>query len=104
MTVQLMAEPDATSQSGLEVRERHRLCDTGPFAYVRHPMYAALIPMYVGMCLALKSAFPLVHGLLLFVTIYPKFAMEEDALNAKLGDKYRDYMRRVPARIIPGLY
>ena len=67
-------------------------------------MYAALIPMYVGMCLALQSAFPLVHGSVLFVTIFPKFAMEEDALLAQLGDQYRDYMRRVPARIIPGLY
>jgi protein-S-isoprenylcysteine O-methyltransferase len=82
----------------------HRLIDTGPYRYLRHPSYSGALLAFLGLGLCLGNW---VSILLLLVPIFLVFLrrmhVEEAALLQGLGEPYRDYMRRTK-RLIPGLY
>jgi len=73
------------------------LVDTGPFAYVRNPLYAGNILLWVGFAVTagLLWLAPLVV-VLLALEYHRIVAWEESRLLAHHGDTYRDYSRRVP--------
>jgi protein-S-isoprenylcysteine O-methyltransferase Ste14 len=81
----------------------HRVIDTGPYTFVRHPMYAGALPVFLGIPLLLGSpagllAFPIFAGLLALRTQW-----EEAVLRAGLPG-YDAYARRVRHRFVPGLW
>lgn len=84
----------------VEIQEGQRVIDTGPYALVRHPMYAAMIPIYVGSCLALGSYPALIAAALLIVALGFRALREEKTLVEGLPG-YADYRRRVRYRFIP---
>jgi len=73
---------------------------TGPYHYVRHPMYAAAIVFIVGTTLLLGSWYGLLVGLVLAVGIAIRAVGEERTLRAELRG-YDAYMAQVRYRIIP---
>jgi protein-S-isoprenylcysteine O-methyltransferase Ste14 len=80
-----------------------RVIDTGPYAIVRHPMYAMVLPYLAGLSLLLGSWWGLA-GVMLFVAgIMPRAVMEERTLKRDLPG-YGDYMARVRFRLIPGIW
>lgn len=76
---------------------------TGPYRYVRHPMYAAVIPYMVGTALLLGSWYGLLVTLVLFFVMAYRAVMEEKTLRDELQG-YDAYMRQVKYRLIPGLW
>jgi protein-S-isoprenylcysteine O-methyltransferase Ste14 len=85
-------------------RERgHHVVSTGPYAYVRHPMYAGGLLMFLGMPLQLGSWLGLAGLVLLAPLLAVRIVMEERTLAAEL-EGYRDYAARVRYRMIPGLW
>ena len=85
-------------------RERgHRVVSTGPYANVRHPMYAGGLLMFVGMPLQLGSWLGLAALALLLPLLAFRILMEERTLAAEL-DGYRDYAARVRWRLIPWVW
>ena len=85
-------------------RERgHRVVSTGPYAYVRHPMYAGGLLMFVGMPLQLGSWLGLAAVALLVPLLAFRMVMEERMLAAEL-DGYRDYAKRVRWRLVPRIW
>ena len=82
----------------------HRVIDSGPYRYVRHPSYTGALAAFLGLGLLLNNAAALlmiiVPPLLVFLR---RIRIEEAALLAGLGDNYRAYMQRT-RRLIPGLY
>jgi len=85
-------------------RERgHRVVSTGPYAYVRHPMYAGGLLMLVGMPLQLGSWLGLAAVTLLLPLLVFRILMEERTLVQEL-DGYRDYAQRVRWRLIPRIW
>ena len=87
----------------IRVEEGQTLVDTGPYAIVRHPMYAAALPMIAGIPLALGSWWGLVPVVLMVPVLGWRLADEERVLLAELPG-YADYRRRVRWRLVPGLY
>jgi protein-S-isoprenylcysteine O-methyltransferase Ste14 len=87
----------------LQSERRHRVIDTGPYALVRHPMYASALFYLIGVPLQLGSW----HGLLvlpLFLAgLMPRAVMEERMLMRELSG-YADYTMRVRYRFIPGIW
>jgi protein-S-isoprenylcysteine O-methyltransferase Ste14 len=79
------------------------LVDTGPYAFVRHPMYAAVLPMLAGMPLALGSWWGLVPVVLMVPILAWRMADEERVLVEELAG-YADYRRRVRWRLLPGVF
>jgi protein-S-isoprenylcysteine O-methyltransferase Ste14 len=80
-----------------------RVVSTGPYQYVRHPMYATAIMFLVGTTLLLGSWYGLVVGLMLVVAIAVRAVQEERTLRAELAG-YDVYMAQVKYRLIPYIW
>lgn len=80
-----------------------RVIDTGPYAFVRHPMYAAAILYLVGMPFLLGSWWGFLFVPLYIGGVAPR-AMAEERLLARDLPGYADYMTRVRWRLIPGVW
>jgi protein-S-isoprenylcysteine O-methyltransferase Ste14 len=73
---------------------------TGPYHYVRHPMYAAALLWLFGTALLLGSEVGLLGGLILAVMIARRAVLEEHTLQKELLG-YDSYMTQVRYRLIP---
>jgi protein-S-isoprenylcysteine O-methyltransferase Ste14 len=80
-----------------------RVIDTGPYALVRHPMYAAAILYLVGMPFLLGSWIGVLFVPVYIAGVAPR-AMAEERLLAHDLPGYAEYMRRVRWRLVPGLW
>ncbi len=76
---------------------------TGPYHYMRHPMYAAVIPFAAGTALLLGSWYGLLMGLIFVVGIAFRAVQEERVLRAELPG-YAEYMAQVQYRFIPHVW
>jgi len=76
---------------------------TGPYHYVRHPMYAAALLFLFGTALLLGSAFGLLLGLILVGIIAGRALLEERTLEKELQG-YQAYMAQVKYRLIPYIW
>ena len=87
----------------VEVARGQRVISTGPYAVVRHPMYAFSSVYLFGTPLALGSWWGLVGlGLMLPFLIW-RLLDEEDLLERRLPG-YREYEQRVRHRLVPGVW
>jgi len=73
---------------------------TGPYHYVRHPMYGTVMIFMVGTTLLLGSWYGLLLGLILVIAIAFRAVREERVLRAELPG-YDRYMAQVKYRLIP---
>jgi protein-S-isoprenylcysteine O-methyltransferase Ste14 len=79
------------------------VADTGPYAVVRHPMYAWILPFMLGTPLLLGSAWGVLWLALFVPLLVARIRGEEAVLIAGLAG-YRDYAARVRRRLIPGVW
>ncbi|MBO0794726.1 MAG: isoprenylcysteine carboxylmethyltransferase family protein, partial [Ktedonobacteraceae bacterium] len=73
---------------------------SGPYHYVRHPMYAAALLFLLGTALLLGSWYGLLWGLILVLIIARRAVLEERTLRDELQG-YDAYMTKVKYRLIP---
>jgi protein-S-isoprenylcysteine O-methyltransferase Ste14 len=73
---------------------------TGPYRFVRHPMYTGAIPLMVGMSLWLGSYAGAVLAVVPLSTLALRIPVEERLLGRTLPG-YADYVRKVRWRLIP---
>ena len=93
------AEPSVSIQSD----RGHHVIDTGPYAIVRHPFYAATLFLCLGTPLTLYSYWAFVPSGLAYVVLVVRTAMEDRLLqNDLIG--YKDYAARVRYRLVPGVW
>ena len=78
----------------------HKVVTTGPYAYVRHPMYLGALLFSAGTTLLFGSWWGLVAVALLAVVIALRAVLEEETLKAEL-DGYAGYAAKVRYRLIP---
>lgn len=78
----------------------HKVIDTGPYQYVRHPMYAGLIFRNIGTPLLLGSWWGLYPATALIIFVVVRILFEERTLSTGL-EGYNGYIERVPYRLIP---
>jgi protein-S-isoprenylcysteine O-methyltransferase Ste14 len=76
---------------------------TGPYHYVRHPMYGAVIPYALGTTLLLGSWYGLLLGLILVVMVARRAVLEERTLRAELHG-YDAYLAQVKYRLVPYIW
>jgi protein-S-isoprenylcysteine O-methyltransferase Ste14 len=86
--------------SNIRVETGQKVIDTGPYAYVRHPMYAAAVWLFVGMPLALGSWWS-VALLIPFLPVLLWRLLDEERILARDLPGYSEYMRRVKYRLVP---
>ncbi|MDQ6652340.1 MAG: isoprenylcysteine carboxylmethyltransferase family protein [Acidobacteriota bacterium] len=84
--------------------EGHKLATSGPYAYVRHPIYSGMLGMLLATGLAISNPVALLAALVVFfIGTTIRIRSEERLLGQAFGKEFDDYAHRVRA-IIPGLY
>jgi len=84
----------------IQTERAHNVVTTGPYRYVRHPMYAGALFHFAGLPLLLGSWWGLI-ALPLFIALFTiRIAIEEKTLRTALKG-YDDYAARVRYRVIP---
>lgn len=69
----------------------HELVTTGPYRWVRHPLYTAGTAIFTGLGLLASSWFLLLSAAVALVLVTVRLPHEEARLEARFGQRYRDY-------------
>jgi len=88
--------------TNLQFKESHNLITSGPYRWVRHPMYTALFSFFVG--LGLLSANVSMTGMVVvaIVVVAARIPKEEAMMVKQFGEVYQTYMQRT-GRLLPRL-
>jgi len=89
--------------STIQVEEGQPVISSGPYAFVRHPMYAGALVLIAGIPLALGSWAPVAIVMVVLPVLIWRLTDEERVLQRDLPG-YADYMRRVPYRLVPHIW
>ena len=87
----------------VDTERGHKVISTGPYAWVRHPMYGGAIFYFVGAPLLLGSWYALAIGIALIGILALRAVWEEQTLATELAG-YADYAKRVRYRMVPGVW
>jgi len=99
MAANRFAEPTVRIQ-----KERgHTVVTTGPYRFVRHPMYVGMILMFLAGPLILGSAWSMGIGGILAALLVLRTAMEDRTLRRELAG-YEEFTTRTRYRLVPGLW
>jgi protein-S-isoprenylcysteine O-methyltransferase Ste14 len=87
----------------VQAEREHAVISTGPYAYVRHPMYAGALVFFIAMPLTLGSWRGLLALPVLALALAVRTIFEERTLRHDLAG-YGEYMTRVRWRLVPYLW
>lgn len=87
----------------VQAERHHRVISSGPYAFVRHPMYSGIMLFFVGVPLLLGSWWGVAIAPVFAVLFAIRARIEEQALVEGLPD-YADYAARVRYRLVPGVW
>jgi len=86
----------------IELAENQRVIDSGPYAFVRHPMYVGALLYLLGTPLALGSYWGVLPFVFIFAMLMWRIVDEEQVLKELEG--YTEYKQRVRFRLLPGVW
>lgn len=89
--------------SVVRVEARQTVVDSGPYRFVRHPMYSISIGTWLWIPLALGSLFALPAVLLIASVFVSRLLNEEKLLRAELPG-YAEYCQRTRYRLVPAIW
>lgn len=81
-------------------RQHHRLVTSGPYRWVRHPLYTVGASLFISFGMMADNWFIAALGIMSFIGMALRTPKEEANLIAKFGDEYREYMKRT-GRFLP---
>src|SRR5208283_1839808 len=79
------------------IKEGHELITTGPYAIVRHPIYAGLLLAFVGSALARAEWRRVLAVAIAIWAFWHKLRIEEQWMREQFGNAYQEYLQRVAA-------
>jgi protein-S-isoprenylcysteine O-methyltransferase Ste14 len=86
----------------ITLKENHRVIQTGPYAWVRHPIYSGLILALFGTAITLGTISAFAGFAFMLISFVRKLKIEETWLRSQFGAEYEAYQNRVKA-LIPRL-
>jgi hypothetical protein len=96
----LVYKENTFSSATIEVAENQKVISTGPYALVRHPMYASALLYLIGTPLALGSYWGLLPLPFMMSFLIWRLVDEEKFL-AKNLPGYMEYQKRVQHHLVP---
>jgi protein-S-isoprenylcysteine O-methyltransferase Ste14 len=99
----LVMQSNSYAASTIQVEEGQPVVSTGPYAYVRHPMYSGVLLLLLATPLALGSW----GSVLLVVPFLPVLVwriLDEESFLGKDLPGYAEYMQRVKYRLVPWVW
>jgi protein-S-isoprenylcysteine O-methyltransferase Ste14 len=94
---------DSFTSATIETAVDQKVISTGPYAWVRHPMYAAALAMLLGIPLGLGSWWGVVVLIAIMPALIWRLLDEEKFLTGNLPG-YVEYTRRVRYRLLPAVW
>lgn len=85
--------------AAVTVKEGHALIQSGPYSFVRHPIYTGFIMGMAGTAIALAETRGILAVVVLTVAYLRKIRIEEKWLIERFGQTYLDYKKNVKALI-----
>jgi protein-S-isoprenylcysteine O-methyltransferase Ste14 len=98
-----MSNPFASGTARIHTERGHFTVSSGPYRFVRHPMYAAMIPFAFAFPLFLGSYWALIPGGLVVALFVLRTALEDRFLQENL-EGYQEYSQSVRWRLLPGVW
>jgi protein-S-isoprenylcysteine O-methyltransferase Ste14 len=95
--------PYMASVARVQQERGQTVITTGPYHFVRHPMYSGSLLLFLGIPLLLGSGYGLLFALGGMLLLAWRTVMEERMLRAELQG-YEDYMQQVRYRLIPSIW
>jgi len=86
---------------GVELQPGHCLVESGPYAYIRHPIYISFFMLAIG-SLLINPALPMLLGVVYAFALFLPMSTREEKLLAENLPGYADYMART-SRFLPRL-
>lgn len=86
----------------ITLKEDHELVTGGPYAAIRHPIYTALLLLYLALVLLIVSPSAIIGFALVIWSCWVKLKHEEALMLQQFPDSYPGYMAR-SKRLLPGL-
>ncbi|ANW03347.1 methyltransferase family protein [Bradyrhizobium icense] len=87
----------------VQAARHQRVISSGPYAFIRHPMYSAVMLYFIGIPLLLGSWWGVAFAPVFAVLFAVRARIEERALVEGLPG-YADYAARVRYRLVPGIW
>jgi len=89
-----------TNWSGsVQVKTDHALVRSGPYQWVRHPIYTGLLAAFFGSGLAMNQWLGVLAFVIVLAGLWYKLGLEERWMIETFGDAYRDYRNHSKALI-----
>ncbi len=73
-----------------------KLVDQGIYSIIRHPQYGGSLFVAFSLILIQQTLVSIILGIICIITSYLSMVFEEERVIPKFGEKYKDYMKRVP--------
>jgi protein-S-isoprenylcysteine O-methyltransferase Ste14 len=86
-----------------KLHEKATLIMSGPFAYVRHPMYVGVILVSLGLLLNLYTFPRLIALIVLVVYLIAKSEYEQEILEERFKEKFLNY-KKSTKKLLPFIY
>ncbi len=86
--------------SCLRMREAHHLVTTGPYAWIRHPIYLTMMIFVTAIALIAANWFLMAFLVISIVDLALRIPREEQMMIEVFGDEYQAYMQRT-GRLLP---
>jgi protein-S-isoprenylcysteine O-methyltransferase Ste14 len=87
----------------IEVVKGQKVIQSGPYRFVRHPMYLGATLMYIASPLALGSYWAMIPALFIIPIFIARIINEEKVLTKEL-EGYSEYKQKTRYRLIPGIW
>jgi protein-S-isoprenylcysteine O-methyltransferase Ste14 len=103
LAIFLVFKENTFTSATIELAPDQKVISTGPYALVRHPMYAGALVMFVGMPIALGSWW----GLLVLAAMLPALLwrlLDEEKFLARNLPGYAAYQQKMRYRLIPRIW
>lgn len=99
----LARNPHAESSVRIQRDRDHHVVSSGPYRFVRHPMYVGLILLHISIAIVLGSMWTLALAALIATLFLWRTALEDRTLRLELAG-YEEYTHVTRYRLMPGLW
>ena len=103
VTWAMVVNPHAETSVRIQTDRGHTVVSSGPYRFVRHPMYVGAILMYPGASLILGSLWAMAMAVVIAVLFIARTALEDRTLRRELPG-YEEYAAVTRYRLLPGIW